>query len=187
MRAMRSRHRLATAAARWPHRREKPLVSRAALLISAGRPRVAWRTVPVFAGLLISVSLAACGESKQEKAQKDVCNARAEISKQIAKLQALTLSASAVEEAKSGVKVIGDELKKIKNAQGDLAPARREQVEPATKAFEVELKSIAANVGANIPSGGVESALKAVGPRLKASVSALAGSYKRALAPINCS
>jgi hypothetical protein len=184
---MRSRHLLATAAARWPHPPRNPLVSRPALLTSGGRSPAAWRTVWVFAALLISVSLAACGESSQEKAQKDVCNARAEISKQIAKLQALTPSASAIEEAKSGVEVIGDELKKIKDAQGDLAPARKEQVEPATKVFEAELKSIAANVAANIPSGGVESALKAVGPRLKSSLSALAGSYRRALAPINCS
>ena len=141
----------------------------------------------MFVALLICVSLAACGESKQEKAQKTVCNARAEISKQITKLQTLTPSATAIEEAKSGVKVIGDELKKIKEAQGDLAPARKEQVEPAVKVFDAELKSIAANVATNIPSGGLESALKAVGPRLKASLNALAASYRRALAPINCS
>ena len=137
--------------------------------------------------LFVSVSLVACGESSQEKANKDVCSARTEISKQITKLQGLTPSSNAVDEAKSGLKVIGDELRKIKDAQHDLAPARKEQVEPATKTFESELKTIATSVAATIPSGGVESALKAAGPKLKSALSALADSYKHALGPINCS
>jgi Tfp pilus assembly protein PilP len=137
--------------------------------------------------LLVSVLLVACGESSQDKAKTEVCDARTEISKQITKLQGLTPSSNAVNEAKGGLKVIGEELKKIKDAQHNLAPARKEQVEPATKAFESELKTIAASVEAIISSGDVESALKAAGQKLKSALGALATSYRHALAPINCS
>ena len=111
------------------------MISRIALLVSRGDTRAARRTLSVLGALFVSVSLVACGESSQEKANKDVCSARTELSKQITKLQGLTPSSSAVDEAKSGPKVIGDELRKIKDAQHDLAPARKEQVEPATKTF----------------------------------------------------
>ena len=136
--------------------------------------------------LLISMTLVACGESAQDKAKREVCGARTEISKQITKLQALTPSSSAVNEAKSSLEVISKELKKIKDAQHDLAPARREQVEPATKTFESELKAIASSVAASL-SGGLESALKNAGAQLKSALSKLANSYKQSLAPISCS
>ena len=148
---------------------------------------IAWRTGFILGVLLLSVALVACGESSQDKAKAEVCDARAEISKQINKLQGLTPSSNAITEAKSGFEVIGRELKKIKDAQPDLASARKEQVEPAMKTFESELGTIASSVLAGISSGGVESALKAQAPKLKSALSALANSYKQALAPINCS
>lgn len=184
---MRSRNRSVASPDARPHRSANRLISRVALVISPGGSGAARRKLSMLGVLLISISLVACGESSQDKAQKEVCSARTEISKQISKLQGLTLSSTAVEEAKSGLESIGEELRKIKDAQHDLAPARKEQVEPATKAFESELKTIAAGVASSISSGGVESALKAAGPKLKSALTALANSYKHALAPIGCS
>jgi Tfp pilus assembly protein PilP len=138
--------------------------------------------------VLISVcALAACGESAQDKAKADVCAARTEISKQITKLQGLTLSSSAVNEAKSSVELIGKELKKMKDAQPNLDSARKQQVGAATKTFEDEFKKIASEVTSTVSSGSLSSSLAAAGPKLKSAVTALASSYRQALAPINCS
>jgi len=146
------------------------------------------RRASVFGALLLSVAtFAACGESAQDKAKADVCSARSEISKQITKLQGLTISANVVDEAKGSLEAIGKELKKIKDAQGDLAPARKEQVEPATKTFETELKTITSEVVSTVSSGSVESALTGAGPKIKSALSKLAGAYTQALAPISCS
>lgn len=141
----------------------------------------------MFAALLASVSLGGCGESSADKAMKEVCGARTEISKQIGQLQSLTLVAGALDKAKASLEVIGAELRKMKDAQSDLAPARKQQVETGTAAFEAELKSVTANVASMISSEGVQSSLETLGPKLESSVSALAASYEHALAPINCS
>jgi Tfp pilus assembly protein PilP len=146
------------------------------------------RKVSVLSALLLSVvTFAACGESSEDKAKNEVCAARGEISKQITKLQGLTLSSSAVDEAKSGLEVIGKELRKIKDAETDLEPARKEQVEAATKTFEAELKTVASEVGSSLSSGNLESVLKAAGPKIKSALNKLAGAYQQALAPIDCS
>jgi hypothetical protein len=63
--------------------------------------------------LLGALALAACGESAQDKAHAQVCDARKAISEQVTKLQGLTLSSSTVDEAKSGLESIGTELKKM--------------------------------------------------------------------------
>jgi hypothetical protein len=163
------------------------LISRQARALTRRRAQAARRKALTLGAMLISMTLVACGESSQDKAKKDVCGARTEISKQITKLQGLTPTSNAVNEAKSSLEVIGTELRKIKDAQHNLAPARKEQVEPATKAFESELKVIASSVAASISSGGVESALKGAAPQLKTALSKLANSYKQTLGPINCS
>ena len=138
--------------------------------------------------LLLSVTLiAACGQSAEEKAKAEVCSARTEISNQISKLQGLTLSSNTVNEAKASFEVIGKQLTKIKDAQPNLSPARKEQVQAATNAFESQLTAIASGVASSLPAGGLESALKGAEPKIKSALSALAADYKSALAPINCS
>jgi hypothetical protein len=138
--------------------------------------------------VLIGVCVfAACGEAAQDKAKAEVCAARTEISKQITKLQGLTLSSNAVDEAKGSVEAIGKELNKIKEAQPKLQPARKEQVTAATKKFEEEFKKIASEVASTFSSGSLSSSLAAAEPKLRSALTALASDYKQALAPINCS
>ena len=72
--------------------------------------------------LLSAMALAACGESAQDKAKAEICTARDEISKQVTKLQGLTISSNTGQEVKGSVEAIGDQLKKIKNAESDLEP-----------------------------------------------------------------
>ncbi len=134
----------------------------------------------VLALLLSAVAFAACGESAEEKAKAQVCDARADISKQIATLTSLTISTTAIDEAKAGVKAIGNDLTKIKDAQSDLAPARKEQVESATQTFQKQLSSTISAITSGLSLSNAEK-------QLKSALSQLADSYKQTLAPINCS
>ncbi len=135
----------------------------------------------MIAALLLGVLLvfAGCGESSQEKAKAQVCQARADISKEVKKLSELTLSTSILTEAKSGVEAIGKDLTTIKNAQPDLEPARKEQVQAATRTFESQINSILSELTSK-PS------LSKLETQLKSSLTQLASSYEKALAPLNC-
>jgi hypothetical protein len=160
-------YRLALARSSWVVKSGRGLVIAGAVLLSVG-------------------ALAACGESKQEKAKAEVCAARSEISKQISKLQALTVSSSAVTEAKTSLEVIGKELKKIKGAQSNLEPARKEPVEAAVKTFESEFTAVVTQVGTSLTSSNLTSAAEAAKPQLKAALTKLGNSFTQALGPINC-
>jgi len=140
------------------------------------------RKACLIAALVLGVLLvlAGCGESSQEKAKAQVCQARADISKEVKKLSELTLSTSILTEAKSGVEAIGKDLTTIKNAQPDLEPARKEQVQAATRTFESQINSILSELVSK-PS------LSKLETQLKSSLTQLAGSFEKALAPLNCS
>lgn len=145
------------------------------------------KTAAIAALVLSALMLAACGESAQEKAIAQVCAARGEISKQVTKLEGLSFSASTVNEAKSGFEAIGKSLNKIASEQSALAPARRQQVQAATRTFETELSALAGNLVSSLGTGNVEAELKNAQPQLKAALDKLAADYKQALAPISCS
>jgi chromosome segregation ATPase len=132
------------------------------------------------ASLLSVLALASCGESSEEKAKAQVCEARSDISKQVKTLSELTLSLNVLTEAKAGVEAIGKDLTKIKDAQPDLEPARKEQVQAATRTFEAQINSILAELTSK-PS------LSKLETQLKSSLAQLASSYEKALAPLNCS
>ena len=134
-----------------------------------------------------AAGLVACGESSQEKAKAEVCSARKSISEQVTKLQGLTISTNTLTEAKAGFETIGKELTKIKNAQPNLEPARKEQVEAATKTFQAQISSLAAGIASSLGSGSLSSALTNAEPQLKAALTQLGTDYKSALEPINCS
>jgi len=150
-------------------------------------PAILTKPVAVAALTLSVLALTACGESSQEKAAKNVCSARSEISAQITKLEGLTFSSSTVKEAETSFEAIGNSLKKIKNEQPALAPQRKEQVQAATQTFQTELSSIASGLVSKLSSGNLEAELKNAEPQLKAALSQLAADYKQALAPISCS
>ncbi|HEX4114468.1 MAG TPA: hypothetical protein VHY18_01165 [Solirubrobacteraceae bacterium] len=141
--------------------------------------RVRSQSFVVVASLLSLFALASCGESSQEKAKAQVCQARSDISKEVKKLSELTLSTSILAEAKSGVEAIGKDLNTIKDAQPDLEPVRREQVQAATRTFEGQINAILSELTSK-PS------LSKLETQLKSSLTQLASSYEKALAPLNC-
>jgi outer membrane murein-binding lipoprotein Lpp len=138
------------------------------------------RIFVIFALLLAGLVLAGCGESSEEKAKAQVCSARSGIQKQVTTLSELTLSTSILSQAKDGLEAIASELTKIKNAQPNLEPARRKQVEAATHTFETQVTSIVTGFVTN-PS------LSSVEKQLKSSLTQYAKSFEKVLVPINCS
>ena len=139
-----------------------------------------FRSASAIAVLFSVLALAACGQSSQEKATAQVCEARADISKQISTLSTLTLSTSSVTQAKTSLEAIAADLKKIKGAQANLDPTRKAQVEAATNTFETQLSSIVSSFTSSL-------SLTNAATQVKAAVTQLTTSYKQTLAPISCS
>jgi hypothetical protein len=138
------------------------------------------RSVSAIALLFSVLVLAGCGQSAEEKAKAQVCEARADISKQITTLSGLTLSTSSVTQVKTSVEAIAADLKKIQGAQANLNPARKQQVEAATNTFEAQLTAIVNDLTSNL-------SLTNAASQVKSAVTQLTTSYKQTLAPISCS
>src|SRR5947208_17169347 len=131
----------------------------------------------VAAALLI---VAGCGESAQDKAKKQVCNARTDLQKQVNELSSLTLSTATTEGVKTNLNAIRNDLKQIKGAQGDLSESRKAQVQQATQQFESQVKAIVQTVATSTP-------LSAAATQVQAAVKQLVTSYKQSLAKVDCS
>jgi hypothetical protein len=147
----------------------------------APRARRAWRSALL--GLCLPAliaGLSGCGESKEEKAMKKVCSARADINTQIEHLKALPLSTESVEQAKTDLSTISADLNKMKDAQSDLAPDRKAEVEKATSEFSSEVQAIVSSATSNLSLSNAQA-------QLKPAVEKLASSYAKALGPVNCS
>jgi len=138
------------------------------------------KTFAIVALLLVALLLAGCGESSEEKAKAQVCTAKSDISKQVKMLSELTISTNLLTQAKDGLEAIASDLTTIKDAQPNLAPARKEQIQKATHTFEAQVSSIITGLVSNPSLSNAEK-------QLKASLTQYAKSFEQALAPINCS
>jgi uncharacterized protein YjbJ (UPF0337 family) len=131
--------------------------------------------------LLAAAALGACGgESKETKAQNQVCDARADISKQVNTLKGLTPSAVNVSQVKTSLKAIRDDLGKITSAQGDLSGARKSQVSSANQEFKSKVQDVASNLGRSLSIGEAKT-------QLSAAFDDLAATYRRTFAMVDCS
>jgi chromosome segregation ATPase len=158
-------------------RQAHPVVRRDATLggLAAMRPSIVFALIAVLAAL----GLGACGESTQDKAKSTVCDARADISKQVDQLKGLTVSTATVDGVQSSLKAINSDLSKIKDAQGDLSGSRRQQVQDATKTFTSQLQSIAGSVGRS-------TSLSEAKAQLTSALQQLGDAYKQSLAKVDC-
>jgi hypothetical protein len=126
-----------------------------------------------------ALALAACGESTQDKARSQVCDARADIQKQVSDLSSLTLATASVDGVQSKLEAIRSSLRKIADAQGDLNADRKEQVQAANQAFRTQLSSIVSDLGDNL-------SLATAATQLKDAASKLAASYRQTLGRVDC-
>jgi hypothetical protein len=129
--------------------------------------------------VLAVLGLGACGESKQDKAKSTVCDARADISKQVDKLKGLTVSTVTLDGVQNSLKAISSDLSKIKDAQGDLSGDRRQQVQDATKTFTSQVQSIAGSVGKS-------TSLSEAKAQLTSALQQLGDAYKQSFAKVDC-
>ena len=129
--------------------------------------------------LLVAASAVGCGESDEEKARNDVCDARDDIQKQVKELSNFTLSTATVDGVQKNLNAIQDDLNKITDAQGDLNDERKQDVESANKQFKSQLDSIANGLTSNLSLSGAEQ-------KLKSAAQQLASSYKQTFATVDC-
>jgi chromosome segregation ATPase len=129
--------------------------------------------------LLIAATTAGCGESDAEKAQTQVCDARADLKEQVDDLAALTPATATADGVEENLNAIQDDLNEIKDAQPDLSEERKQEVESATQAFTSEVEAIAGDLGSNLSASGAQAKLETAGRQL-------ASSYQKAFAQIDC-
>jgi hypothetical protein len=130
--------------------------------------------------LLASIAVAACGESSQDKAQTQVCNARADISKQVDELKGMTPATITADAASKNLSAIRGDLQRIGDAQADLADDRRQQVQQANQEFAAKVKSVLGQVFRSTSAGGAKS-------ELTTAVQQLADTYEQTYARVDCS
>jgi hypothetical protein len=128
------------------------------------------------------LALGACGdgESDQERALDQVCDARADIQTHIGELSRLTPTAGTLEQIKQSLTAIADDLAKMREARADLSGERRKQVESATSAFTSELGRAVEGLGTPRSLSGDART------QTQRASAALRDSYREALEPIDC-
>ncbi len=129
--------------------------------------------------LLIATAAVGCGESDAEKAQTQVCDARADLKTQIDDLSALTATTATADGVEENLNAIEDDLNQIKDAQGDLNEDRKQEVESATQDFSSEVEAVANDLTSDLSLSGAKAKLETAGKQL-------ASSYQQAFAQIDC-
>jgi hypothetical protein len=130
--------------------------------------------------LAAALGVAACGESKEDKAKNQVCDARSNISKQVNDLKSLTPSTVTADAVKNSLTSIQDSLKQISGAQGDLNDARKQQVQEANAAFGSALSSIASDLGQSLSAADAKT-------QLTSALQQLSTAYQQSFAKVDCS
>jgi len=129
--------------------------------------------------LFTAIAVAACGQSKQDKANAQVCDARADVKKQVNELRGLTASTATVDGVSQNLTAIRNDLGKITDAQSNLSDDRRQNVQAANTAFTDQVKSVVQNVGRSLSAADAKT-------QLKDATTQLASSYKQTLGQIDC-
>jgi hypothetical protein len=129
--------------------------------------------------LASTAAIAGCGESEEDKAKADVCDARDDIKKQIDTLQGLTLSTATLSQVSDSVKAIGEDLRKIADVQSDLSDERRQQIQQANAEFGDTVQQIASQVTRSL-------SIQQAATQFKDAVEKAASSYKDSFATFDC-
>ena len=143
------------------------------------------RQVAVLIPIAVALTTAGCGDkgpskaAKQQQAQATVCSARTDIEAQVTTLKGLTPNLASVPQIKTSVSAIIADLGKIKDAEPNLRPDAKQQVEDATQAFTDKAKA----VGTAAVSGGLSGDIAG---QLKPAIKQLETTYKEVFTPIAC-
>jgi valyl-tRNA synthetase len=139
------------------------------------------RTAVAILVLLAALSIGACGgDSKADKAKTQVCDARADISKQLDTLKGLDISTATTDAVQTSLKAISDDLKTIAAARGDLDNERRSQVQQANQAFESQVQNVLSTLGSSTSLADAKT-------QLSQAFQQLGDAYDQTFAKIDCS
>ena len=137
------------------------------------------RLALLVASLLVAATAFGCGESDADKAQTQVCDASADLNKQVDKLASLTPTTATADAVSGALDAIQNDLKQISDAQGDLNDERKQEVESANQKFSAQLEAVASDLGSNLSVSGAKAQLESAGKEL-------ASSYQQTFASIDC-
>ena len=115
----------------------------------------------------------------QDEAASQVCDARADIQAQVETLTTLSAGSATKADVTSALAAITADLQKIKDAQAELTPERKQQVQDAVTAFETQLKDIVRQAVAGLATTDAATQAADAVASLKSAVTA-------SLQPIDC-
>jgi hypothetical protein len=117
--------------------------------------------------------------SPQDQAASQVCAARADIEAQVETLTTISTGDATRNDVTSALAAITTNLQKIKDAQADLTPERKQQVQDATTAFGTQLQAIAREAVAQRSKADAKTQATDAAASLKSAVT-------ESLQPIDC-
>ena len=118
-------------------------------------------------------------QSPEEKAQATVCDARADIGKQVDQLKSLTAATVTKDAVTQSLDTIKNDLGEISSARADLSGDRRSQAEAANKSFTSSVEEIRSEFLISLSASDAKTALVTALQQLEAS-------YKTAFEPLDC-
>ena len=136
--------------------------------------------LPAIAAIALALTLAACGESKEDKAQTAVCSARADIKTQDDELKGLTVTTATLDGVRANLKAIRDSLSKMATAQRDLTGERKQEAQKANQTFKSEVTSVTSELVTSVSLADGKQ-------QIQAALDGLASSYQAAFSPLDCS
>jgi hypothetical protein len=136
-----------------------------------------------------AAALGACGgnddgggsstSSTQEQANAQVCAARDDIGQQVDRLSGLEVTTANVDEVRTSLTAIGDDLRTIAVQAPQLSAARRQQVDEAARTFADEVVGIVGDIGRSLSVSGA-------GRQVDAALTELRAAYSSSLAQLDC-
>jgi hypothetical protein len=117
--------------------------------------------------------------SAQDAAAGQVCSARDDIQAQVKTLSSLSAGSATRADVTSALGAIQADLQKIKGAQPDLAPERKQQVQDAAAAFGTQLKETLKQTVSGLTKTDAQTQAKNAAASLQSAV-------KQSLEPIDC-
>jgi len=129
-----------------------------------------------------ALALGGCGgggSSKQDDAKAQVCDARADISKQVDTLKGINVSTATLSQIQSSLQAIDADLKKISSAAGDLKGDDKSQLQQANKDFVAQINNIASSLLKSTSLSEAQS-------QAKTALSQLSDAYQQTFAKFSC-
>jgi hypothetical protein len=117
--------------------------------------------------------------SAQDQAASEVCSARGDIQTQVKTLTSLSAGNATRGDVTSALTAIQSDLQKIKDAQPNLAPERKQQVKDAAAAFGTQLRDILKQTVSGLAKTDAQTQAKNAAASLESAV-------KQSLEPIDC-